>query len=205
MASQLPARTPRKTLSALREVFVPKGTSPSSSIELVVTIDDTEINVREFAAYLAFIDEVYGRLTHGRLDSYVRRREEQLAITSAREGSLDLVFCELVSNSGKVAALVVLGLLLKYLPIGVRESVATYRDYQEAQEIRERRKQLREQIKKDEQLAALERRRKDDLVRVLDTLYVRESKVLLRARRFSVEHVHRVTFQLRQERSDQDD
>lgn len=186
-----------KMLSSLRSLVIPEGASSSTSLELVVVIDDRNVNVREFAAYLAFIDEVYGRLTLRRLDSYVQRREEQIELSSIRSGSLELIFSEVVGNSERITALIVLGFLLRYLPTGVKDVASAYHEYQQGQEVRERRRQLREQVRRDEELVELDRRRQDQLVQLLDGLYKRERKLLLRTRRFSIEHVHEVTIRVR--------
>lgn len=203
MSSSLPARIPRKTLSALRDLVIPEETSPHTPLQLVVTTDDSYVNVREFAAYLAFTDEVYGRLMHGRLDSYVRRREEQLELTSVSKNSLELIFTELLSNHERITALIVIYFLLKYLPT-VPDLASAYHEYQQGREVRDRRKQLREQIRREEQTSALDRRRQNDLVQLLDDLYGRERKLLLRARRFSIEHVHKVTLRLKRDNEDQE-
>lgn len=181
-----------------------QGVSSNASLQLVVTMDDSNVNVREFAACLAFMDEVYGRLTHRSLDSYVQRREEQLKLTSIRRGSVELIFSEFIANSEKVTALVVLFFLLKYLPSGVRDMASAYHEYQQGAEVRERRNPLREQVRRDVQLAELDRRKQDQLVQLLDGFYKRERRLLLRTRRFSIEHVHRVTLRLKQESEEQD-
>jgi hypothetical protein len=148
------------------------------------------------------MDEVYGRLTHRILHSYVQQREQQLKLTSIRHGSVELIPSEFIANPGRVTALVGLFFLLKYLPSGVSHMASAYHDY--GQEVRERRKSLREQVRRDAQLAKLDRRKQDQLVQLLDGFYKREKRLLLRTRRFSIEHVHRVTLRLKQESEEQD-
>lgn len=193
MTSGLPVPVSRRTLETLREIAIPEDLPSDAAGELIITIEDTSVNAREFAAYLAFIDRTYGRLVHGELMSYVQRREIQLRISSIRSGSLDLVISELVSRLDVITALIVMRFLLKYLPSGVRNIASAYRDYEEGLLARENRKQLREQIKWDQELESIDARRRNELVRLLDTLYQQESEQLPRARRFSLLYVREVT------------
>ena len=68
---QVPAaRTPKKALEDLRNAIVPINTPPDATMDLVIRIDQTHINIRELTAYLDFIERTYGRLTLGGLPSY---------------------------------------------------------------------------------------------------------------------------------------
>jgi hypothetical protein len=105
-------------LDILRDLFgLPNMSSPEEAlVELIITIEDSNINIREFAAYLAFIDRVYGKLSPKGLRSYSHQEWGQLEISEIREGSLELVISKIASEYKNVAALFVLWQILKQLP-----------------------------------------------------------------------------------------
>ena len=74
----LPARVPHTLFPDLVAAFVPPDTSPDAVLELVVTVRAENIPTREFAAYLALIDRVYGRLSPEGLRSYAHSRSGHL-------------------------------------------------------------------------------------------------------------------------------
>lgn len=186
-------RTPTRALNRLRSALIPADVSSDAVIELTIRIDQTRLNIREFTAYLDFIDRTYGRLTPAGLTSYAHKRWAQLEITSMRSGSVEIVISELVSNSDEVTRLIIIYLLLKYAP-----TMATaYRDYEEARFTRERRKQLREQIQEDNEVAALDRELKNQLVRFFDICYQQEQRRIPRVRRFAARYVRRVFLQFK--------
>lgn len=183
-------RTPRKALDDLRNMTVPVNTPSDAIMNLVIRIDQAHINVRELTAYLDFIERTYGRLTVGGLTSYAQKREIQLEISSVRSGSIEIIISELIANSDNVTRIIIVYLLLKYVPSG-------YRDYEEARLMRERRKQLREQIRIDAETSALDRERSNQLVRFLDTLYQQETNRTPRVRRFAIRYVRQLFLEFR--------
>lgn len=197
-------RTPRKALYEFRDAIIPVDTAPGTVADLIIRTDQNDLNVRELSAYLSFVDRMYGRLTPQGLHSYAQRREVQVRFDSIRTGSLEMVISEVVANSEGVTRLIILYLLLKHLPTGLATTATAYRDYEEGRLARERRKQLREQVQEDEELAALDRRRKNDLIRFLDTCYQQEQRQTPRVRRFSVKYVQRIVLQFRMRDGDQD-
>jgi hypothetical protein len=186
-------RTPTRALNRLRNALVPVDVPSDAVIEIIIRIDQTHLNIREFTAYLDFIDRTYGRLTPEGLTSYAHKRWAQLEIASVRSGSVEIVISELVSNSDDVTRLIIIYLLLKYAP-----TMATaYRDYEEARFTRERRKQLREQMQEDTEIAALDRELKNQLVRFFDSCYQQEQRRIPRVRRFAGRYVRRVYLQFK--------
>lgn len=203
--SQVPAlRSPRRALAELRQAVIPPDTPPDAVAELVIKIDQDDINMREFAAYLNFIDRTYGRLTPEGLFSYAQRRAAQVRISSIRSGSIDVVISELISQSEHVTRLVVLYLLLKHLPSGLNTLATAYRDYEEGRLTRARRKQLREQVQEDDEIEALDRERKNQLVRFLDDCYQQEQRQAPRVRRFTITYVQNVMLQIKQKDDDEE-
>ncbi len=202
MASEIILSTPRTALNQLREILIPTQASPNASVALIITMDDTDLNLREMAAYLVVIDN--GRLSRRGLASYVRVRRSQLHISSVRQGSVELVIQELSSHSTSLIALAVLRCFLKYLPGGLREIAAAYRDYEEGLMVRARRQELRHQIRQDEELSALDDKRKKEIAAFLDALYYQERRHLPAAKRFAELYVRRVILQLSDENDSQE-
>lgn len=180
--SDLPIRLPRKALAELQRMVVPSGLPPDTEIELIIKINDVNLNVRDFAAYLNFVDRAYGRLISADLKSYAQRPYRQLIVDSTRTGSIELIIKTLVENLDVVTALLVLRLLLKLLP-------EAYLKFEQGRFTRMRRMQLREKMQHDRELEALERRRQNQLIELMDHLYQREQRYLPRAKRFSLSNV----------------
>ena len=193
MASELslPRPRPRTTLTRLREAVIPENTPSDASIQLIITMNDSNVNIRGFSAYLTLIDRTYGRLDPKGLASYAQTPYAQLEV-SFRHGSLNVIISAFVSHIGDVTAIVVLRYLLKYLPTGLKDVAAAYRDYEEGKLVRERRRKLREEVKEDQELAAFDGHRKNEIVAFLDMLYWAERRQLPAAQRFAVRYVQRV-------------
>ena len=158
MTSELSLPRPRRTLARLRGTVIPEDAPSDASIQLIIMMNDSDVNIREFSAYLSVIDKTYGRLSPQGLASYSQTPYAQLAV-SFRQGSLDVILSALLSHIDSVTAIVVLRYLLKYLPTGLKEVAAAYRDYEEGRLVRERRRQLREEVKKDQELTMLDNNR----------------------------------------------
>jgi len=179
---------PRKVVSDLHHQLIPEDVDPNMSLCLSIVLEGTSLNLRELAAYLSLIDKTYGRLSPSGIYAYSHRPGEQLEIDSVSHGSLELKFLELIDNAPGIQALLFVFLILKYLP-GVSKA---YKDYQEGRLVRERRKMLREQVRRDRDLAALSDSRKNQVVELVDTLLVQVHCHLPRATNFarkSVRHV----------------
>ena len=56
-------RLPRAALKDLQTALVPEGVPSDRLLCLSVVLDDSALNLREFAAYLGLIDNTYGRLS----------------------------------------------------------------------------------------------------------------------------------------------
>jgi hypothetical protein len=195
MASELSLPRPRTALALLREAIIPADTPNDTSIQLIITVSDAAVNAREFSAYLSLIDKTYGRLSPQGLASYSQTPHAQLSV-SFRPGSLEVIISELISHIDSVTAIVVLRYLLKYLPAGLKEVASAYRDYEEGMLVRERRRQLREEVKQDQELAALDNNRKNEIVALLDMLYWHERRQLPAAQRFAAKYVQKVILKL---------
>ncbi len=138
---------PKPALSRLASLIVPDAPSGGSA-ELVITIADKDVNVREFAAYLSLMDRIYGRVSPGSLRPYSLTSYMQLRITEIRKGSLELSILEVLSHLRDTFPFLTLWLFLKYFPIAfksISESVKNladaYKSLEEARIVKERRKQ----------------------------------------------------------------
>ena len=194
-------------LSAVRD-FVNPLLSPEgqidSEIELVISIDDTNINIREFGAYLSLVDRIYGRLQPEGLYSYSHRRDVQISVETFRKGSLEIVIANTISNIDPIT-LGVLWLVLKYLPAGIRELSGAYKDYQQGQLAKINRRQIEEKMKEDRLLQNLDSKRISELAMVIDYFMEQEKKRLAAPIRFSRNFVKRIKMRTRKKDVDEKD
>jgi len=183
---------PRIVVFDLHQQFIPEDVDPSMPLCLSIVLEGRSLNLRDLAAYLSLIDETYGRLSPSGIYAYSHRPKEQLEIDSVSHGSLELKFFETISNTHGIRALILVFLILKYLPNIIEVLSKAYKNYQEARLFRERRKMLREQVRRDRDLEALSDLRKNQVVELVDTLLVRVHRHLPKASNFarkSVRHV----------------
>jgi hypothetical protein len=202
--SDLPIKIPNSTLHDIASSFLSPDVSPDSIIELVVTVEDTNINVREFAAYLSLMDGIYGRASRGDFRSYSFNQYVQLEISEIRKGSIDLVSTEILSHFRDTFPILILYFFLKYFPIGLKTiSEATknftesYKSLEEARIVRENRKKLKAEMKRDEVLQNLDRKQINQLSALLASLEMTEQRKLPAALRFSRKFVRSVTIRIR--------
>ena len=195
MTSEPSLPRPRATLAQLRGAVIPEDAPRDASIQLIIRMNDSDVNIREFGAYLGLIDRTYGRLSHQGLASYSQTPYAQL-VASFRQGSLDIIISALLSHIDSVTAIVVLRYLLKYLPTGLKEIGGAYRDYEEGRLVRERRRQLRQEIKKDQELTILDNNQKNQIVALLELLYRLERRQLSAAQRFAANYIRKIVLKV---------
>jgi hypothetical protein len=198
LPARLPERLPKRVADQLVRAALPGELPADAVVQLVIRADDTDLVLRELAAYLELTDRVFGRLTTSDLPSYVRRRGDQLR-ASFRPGSLEIILEAVVSHGDTLTALAVLRFVLKYVPASLKDFASAYRELEEARFTRARRKQLRDKAVVDEELESLEPKQRNDLVQYLDAVYVREQRTLPAARRFAVRHVRELFFRLKRD------
>jgi len=147
------------------------------------------LNVRHWAAYLAFADRVYGRVKFGSLRPYVRKERAQLTVAEARTGSLVLVITEIVDALASPHGLILTALTLKYLPDVIKAPAAAYRDYEQGRLHRAERKRLLALMSADETLQPLEAKVLSQLTGVLSKIYELEQHRLASAQNFAIRSV----------------
>jgi hypothetical protein len=186
---------PRRALSKLKDLLIPQDTPSDSSLCLSIIIEDSEVNLSEFAAYLTLIDSTYGRLSTKGINAYSMRREEQLKIYKFGHGSLALEFVkDIASEHG--FQIFILYLLLKYLPMGLEKLSVTYKNYQEGRLLSLRRKILRRQIREDIELANLPEAGRKQLIILIDELLFRGRRFLPKASRFGKKYVRHINIKV---------
>jgi hypothetical protein len=193
---------PRNAIEAVQSNLLPPPMPPNAVVELVISLDSSGLKARDFAGYLSLIDHVYGRLDPKGLLSYAHRKEGHLEFSDVRAGSLELVISELFERS---LPLVVLVLALKYLPEALSNLASAFKDYEEARLTRLRRSQLRDRVKQDDQLAAITDKHKEQIIVLLDTIYVLEQDDLPGAQRLARESVRSIRLRVFSRDSDDKD
>ncbi|HEX9654150.1 MAG TPA: hypothetical protein VGA99_10590 [bacterium] len=201
---KLPIFFPRKALQDLTEILVPKDVPPDSTLELTLSIEDQNVNVREFGAFLSFVDRVYGRLSPEGIYRYSHNERRQLYVTAIEKASIEIQITEMLSQIRESQNLLIVWLVIKYLPTlikstteGIRNIAQSYRDYQEGQLSREKRKQLRSQLQDGEITNKLSEERINQLVDLLDFVYSQEGPKLNPSVRFVLKFVKKVVIKIK--------
>ena len=193
----LPVLLPRKFTGHLLDMFVPSDASGTDRFELLIRLKGDDISLRQLAAYLNFIDKAYGRLSPKGIINYSRSSRYELKVTEIRHGSLELVISHLVTNSNGITALILVGLLLKYLPGIIKAGLSAYRDYEEGKLAKARRQQIKEQIKSEENLSELRDRQVNQLCHFMDVMYGMDMRNLPKTYSFSKDAVVDLEFRVR--------
>ena len=187
---------PKKLFNNIFSLFIPDQVSSDETFELIIQFTDKNISVRNLAAYLNFIDKAYGRLTPKGIKHYSQTSTYELKITEIRRGSIEIVIADILSNTDSIKALIIVGLLLKYLPNIISSILSSYRDYEEARLARIRRKQIKEQMKEDNNLNKLADRQLNQLVVVMDMMYLIDKRNIPKAYNFSKGNITEIKFNL---------
>jgi hypothetical protein len=185
----MPVKYPRNAIEAVQSVVLPGRMPPNAVLGLVISLDSSGVKARDLASYLSLIDHVYGRLDPKGLLSYAHRKEGHLEFSELRAGSVELVISEALEHGWP---LVFVFLVLKYLPGFMRGLVGTWKDFEEARFTRFRRKELRDRIRQDDELASISKNHREQIVELLDRTYTYERDSLPGAQRLSREKVRAI-------------
>jgi len=178
---------------SIKSAYIPENTPPESRLELVISVDDNALRLRGLAAFLEFIDRVYGRLDPRGLRSYAHRPQEHIRISEVRPGSFELVFAELLAQSDKVTFFLIVYILINSLPEVLKSLAQAYKDLEEARYTRKRREILEQELRKDPKLQKLKPRERQQLTDYLDEILAAESESISQAGEFTEQHVHYVS------------
>jgi hypothetical protein len=152
----------------------------------VICISDTDLSMRDLAAFIEFVDHVYGRLSPDGLRSYSRREYgEHLKATEIHAGSWELVFNAILANFPHPEMLALTWLAIKYLPPATHELSSAYREYEEGRLARQNRKRIRAEMETDEQLANVSAKQRRQLASVVEEIHHAESRSMPRVTRFA--------------------
>lgn len=191
---------PDQAFQKIKEAILLRDLPPDGILQLVITIEEANINVRELASYFNFIDKIYGRLTPSGLASYAQKPKEQLELSSVRKDSIELIISEVLSNIDKASPLIVILLALKYLPEFLRAYGETAKNLAESGLRKKQTEMLAMEIKEQEEnLAEVDEETLHLLILLLAALYHREARSLPAVHRFSEKHVKEIHFQINQE------
>lgn len=219
MMENLPTRVPHVLFSELESAFIPSGTPADAFLELVITIESEDIPARDFAAYLALVDRLYGRLRPEGLRSYSHRDWGRLRIAEIHKSDLEIIF-RFFRGHEHAATVIVILFFLKSLPNmfkvtaeGIKLLAEAYKNYEESRSIRDDRirKELLENTHGSEQ--ALEIRqseiqlenaaeqlgktRRRQFARLLNALIMEEESNLPAPVRFARRQVRNVILRIR--------
>jgi hypothetical protein len=202
--SNLPIKARSKTIKELTSLILPEEVKEGSIIELILTIKDKDLNLREFAGYLSAIDGFYGRLQPEGFYSYAHKIDQQLQISEVRKGSIGLIIAQAIQtieSQTDVMQIIILWLALRCLK-AIAEVVSyfsqAFKDYEEGQLAKINRKRIVEEMKRDQALQRLSPERKRQLAMLLDKLYAAEDQHLPAAIRFDQKCVIEVTIKVKQ-------
>lgn len=168
------------------------------SVELVITIEDKNLNVKEFSSYLDFIYQTDGYLSKYGFLSYSKMPRVQLEITETRKGSLVLIIEKILANiDGQ--NLMIIYLVLKFLPTVIKASMNSVEkyysildkreDYLEKKEARKFRSPLKKAIFSDDELSSMSDKQKEKLAKQLNKFYKKNN---LAASRFAQKFIKNI-------------
>ncbi|HEY4756124.1 MAG TPA: hypothetical protein VIH28_08725 [Ignavibacteriaceae bacterium] len=189
-------RLPQKTSNEVINLFIPENTPPDSEIELSIKIEDKNINIREFGAFLSYLDYLYGRFHQDRIYSYAHNRSKQLEISRFEKGSIDLIFSKILEEIDP-KQIVFIYLALKFFPKAIRELIGAYKDYEEARLANVNRKLLKEQIKKEELLRELSNEKQNRIVKFIYYIFLKDKKKLSAVIRFLKNHLIEISIRIK--------
>lgn len=199
----IPMKYPRNAIEAVQSNLLPLPLPPNAVVGLIISVDANRLKARDLASYLSLIDHVYGRLDPKGLLSYAHRKEGHVELSDVRAGSVELVITEFIQNAPTLIAVFI---VLKYLPEFVRGLAGSWKDIEEARFIRLRRRELRDRMRQDNELASISDNHREQIVELLDTTYTLEQDSLPGAQRFARESVRSIRLRvISRDSEDEDD
>jgi hypothetical protein len=200
----------RPTAVDIQKLLAPDLTAATSAIDLMVSLDSEDLNLRDCSRFLALIDRAYGRLLYGDLRRYAWDESAQIRISEIRPGSWQIILTQILHVVQDPTAILVLYVLLRLLPRAFQEGAdavlklsTAYNNYEQARLARANRKKLRDQMNKDEELRQLSTQRKKQLAEIIDVLIREDPSITNPALDFSETSFRRVTIRLRTPKENQ--
>jgi len=198
----LPTKIPRKALEDLSFKLIPPETPEDTTISLIISIDDKNINIREFGAFLTYLDWIYGKFQPKGIYSYSHVRNYQLSLTKIKKGSIELEFSNTLANSNALI-ICLIWFILKFLPSFIKQltsvlkdTATTVKEFEDIKFIRLKRKILREIFRRDSKLKKLDNKRINQFAKFLDKFSEIEKKEKQAAIRFSNNNIIKIEIRI---------
>ena len=193
----------RPTAADMLRVLAPEVTSRTSAVDLVVTLDAEDLNLRDMSRFFLLIDRVYGRALHGDLRKYAWDEMSQLRISRVHTGSWEIVLSHVLHIIPDPTPILVVYVFLRLLPKAFKESAdgvlklsTAYNNYEQARLARANRKALLAQMERDTELRQLTAQRKKQLADLVDRLVREDPSVSNPALDFAARSFISVTIRL---------
>jgi len=193
---------PRKRNMFLIEGIFNNFQSDEYYLQLLISINQENLNVKEFSSFLDFIYKIDGYLSFSSFNKYAHNPNRQIKITEIRLGSVELII-EKALDSIDANRLIIIYFALKNLTkillalpdvaIKVVDYLNKREEYLERREKRKFRKHLREIINDEVELSNLDEKSKEKLVKVLDEIYVKNHRRLGPVSRFVRKEIKSIT------------
>ncbi len=207
MVKEAKTNLPAPAAKSLRSFFTDSELIKVSAIDVVVTLDESDLNLRNLSRFLQLVDQSYGRLVLGDLKKYAWDKETQLKISRMEAGSWELTLSQILSIVPDPTGIIIIYLLLKYLPKGFQNTASAisklataYNEIEQGRLARVNRKILRAQLANDEELKGLSIKHQAQVAEVIDKLIRQDPGISNAAQRFSEKSVREVRISIREER-----
>jgi hypothetical protein len=194
----------RPTAIEIQKLLAPNLTITTSAIDLVISLESENLNLRDCSRFLVLIDRAYGRLLYGDLRKYAWNKTAQIRISEVRPRSWEIVLTQILHVIQNPTPILVLYVLLRLLPRAFQEGAdavmklsTAYNNYEQARLARANRKNLRDQMNKDEQLGQLSNQQKKQLAEIIDVLLRADPSITNPALDFSETSFRKVTIRIR--------
>jgi hypothetical protein len=207
---QHPVLVSRPFAVDIQKLLVPEMAATTTAIDLIVTLNAEDINLRDLGRFFLLLDRVYGRLLYGDLKKYAWDEKSQLRISRMRAGSLEIDFTQILQVIPNPTAILILYIFLKLLPKAFHTGAdamlklsTAYNNYEQARLARANRKKLRDQMDKDDELHKLSNQRKKQIAEIVDLLIREEPAISNPALDFAESSFRSVTIRLKTSPKDQ--
>lgn len=194
MTTSLLSRIP--SIQTLQSQFIPDN----SGYDLLIILDNEDISLREFSAFLMIVDRFYGRFIEQSFYSYAMSEKKHLTISKIENGSAILIIEDILSLLHKEDALI-LYFLITFLPSAInsvsssiKKLSTAYDTYEKARLKREIRKSLKTDLKNSEELKTLNEKDLSKLTELLEKKYLKEQKYIAKASKFASKKLKKVEF-----------
>jgi len=194
----------RPTTADMVKILAPGLTSGTSAIDLVVTLDTDDLNLRDLSRFFVLIDRTYGRILYGDLRKYAWDEMAQLQISRVHAGSWEIVLSQILHVIPNPTPILIVYVLLRLLPKAFKESAdgvlklsTAYSNYEQARLARANRKALLAQMQRDNELRKVSTQHRKHLADVIDHLVREDPSVSNPALDFAARSLISVTIGLR--------